>query len=76
MAEDKLRTQRRELLVAADVAAELGKQLGAVRDGLLSMPARMAPVIHAAKTIGEVQALLDTELRHTLGQLVGYAGLH
>ena len=64
--------ERRGLLVEkAKVKAEFAKQGAAVRDGMLNLPARLAPVLHAAKTLAEVQTILDTEIRSVLAQLVG-----
>lgn len=65
--------RRDELIEKAKVKAELAKQFGAIREGLLNIPARLAPVLHAAKSLGEVQTMLDTEIRAVLAQYVGEA---
>lgn len=60
-----------ELIEKAKVKAELGKQFAPIREGLLNIPARLAPELHAAKTLAEVQTMLDTEIRAVLAQYVG-----
>lgn len=62
-----------ELIERAVVRAEFAKQAGAVRDGLLNVPARLAPVLFACKSMVELQQMLDTELRAVLAQFVGEA---
>ena len=70
-AEIELGVMRGKLVDKAKVKAEFAKQGAAVRDGLLNIPARIAPILHAAKTLGEVQTLLDAEIRTVVSQLVG-----
>ena len=62
--------RRCELLEAAGVRAEYGKALAAIRDGLLAIPSRLAPVIAATTDVRRVQTLLDTELRLAIGNIV------
>jgi hypothetical protein len=62
-----------ELIEKAEVRAEFAKQAGAVRDGLLNIPARLAPVLAAETSLAAVQTLLDTEIRAVLAQFVGEA---
>jgi hypothetical protein len=64
---------RGELIEKAEVRAEFAKQAGAVRDGLLNIPARLAPVLAAETSLAAVQTLLDTEIRAVLAQFVGEA---
>lgn len=71
VAEIELGKLRGTLIEKAKVRAEYARQAKAVADGLLNIPARLAPVLHAAKSLGEVQTLLDTEIRAVLAQLVG-----
>lgn len=64
---------RGELIEKAGMRAELGKQFGAIREGLLSLPGRLAPVLAAETGLSAVQVLLDTEIRAVLAQFVGEA---
>lgn len=70
LAELKVRTQRGELVPVAAVRAEFSRQMAAVRDGLLNIPARLAPVLAAESNVGRVQTLIDAELRAVLAQLI------
>lgn len=70
LAELKVRTQRGELVPAAAVRAEFSRQMASIRDGLLNIPARLAPVVAAESNLGKVQALIDGELRAVLAQLI------
>lgn len=72
-AEMAVMQMRGELVEKAAVKAEFAKQAGAVRDGLLNVPARLAPVLFACKSMVELQQMLDTELRAVLAQFVGEA---
>lgn len=62
---------RDELIEKAKVTAEFVKQTAAVREGLLTIPARLAPVLAAETSLAVVQTLLDTEIRAVLAQFVG-----
>ena len=70
LAELKVRTQRGELVPVASVRAEFSRQMAAVRDGLLNIPARLAPVLAAETNVSRVQTLIDAELRAVLAQLI------
>ena len=70
LAELKVRTQRGELVPAAAVRAEFSRQMAGIRDGLLNIPARLAPVVAAESNLGKVQTLIDAELRAVLAQLI------
>jgi phage terminase Nu1 subunit (DNA packaging protein) len=72
-AEMAVAVMRGELIEKAEVRAEFAKQAGAVRDGLLNIPARLAPVLAAETSLAAVQTLLDTEIRAVLAQFVGEA---
>ena len=64
--------KQRGILIEIDkVRAEYARQIKPIAEGLLNIPARLAPVLHAANSLGEVQTLLDTEIRVVLAQLVG-----
>lgn len=63
-----------KLIDRAKIKAEIGRQFAAVRDGLLNIPARMAPALAAMKTPAEVQTALDAEIRAVVAQYVGEAG--
>jgi phage terminase Nu1 subunit (DNA packaging protein) len=71
LAQIKVRREMGELIEKATVRAEFAKQAGAVRDGLLNIPARLAPVLAAETSLAAVQTLLDTEIRAVLAQFVG-----
>lgn len=71
IAEIKRREMEGALIDKVAVGAEFAKQLGPVRDGLLNIPARLAPTLAAAGGMAEVQALLDAEIRAVLTGLVG-----
>jgi phage terminase Nu1 subunit (DNA packaging protein) len=73
IAEMDAEKMRGELIEKAVVRAEFAKQAGAVRDGLLNIPARLAPVLAAETGLAAVQTLLDTEIRAVLAQFVGEA---
>jgi phage terminase Nu1 subunit (DNA packaging protein) len=58
--------EREELVPTADVkrmASTLGRQ---IRDNILSIPNRVAPLLAAAQDSGEVHRLLSEELRTAL----------
>lgn len=73
LAEIKLQQLLGTLIDAAAVKAEWAKQVAAVREGLLNIPARLAPVLAAEADVSKVQASLDAELRNVLAQFVGEA---
>lgn len=68
LAEDRLRIQRGELVVVAELRKELAKHMITARDAYLALPARMAPVVFG-KSIHQIQTLLDAEIRHTMNTL-------
>jgi phage terminase Nu1 subunit (DNA packaging protein) len=70
-AEMEAAKMRGELVPAAEVRAEFAKALASIRDGLLNLPGRMAPVLAAQSDARLVQAALDSELRALLGALAG-----
>lgn len=69
-AEIDLAKMRGELVPAAAVRAEFAKALAAIRESLLTLPGRMAPVLAAESDARRVQTLLDTEIRASLGHAV------
>jgi hypothetical protein len=76
---DEARTRREmlakqeagELVFAAEVRAEFAKAVAAVRDSLLNLPGRLAPVVAAEADPRLVQSILDAEIRAALGKLAG-----
>jgi hypothetical protein len=62
--------QRGRLIEAAAVKAELGRQFGAIREGLLNVAARVTPMLSLT---GPQAAVLDAEIRAVLAQYVGEA---
>lgn len=69
-AEMEAAKMRGELVPAAAVRAEFAKALAAIRESLLTLPGRMAPVLAAESDARRVQTLLDTEIRASLGHAV------
>ena len=69
-AEMQAAVMRGELVSASAVRSEFSKRATEVRDAMLNVPARLAPVLLACKTEREIQSLLDAELRSVLAQLV------
>ena len=57
-----------ELVDAAKVRAAFARRISAVREGILQIPARLAPVLAAEVSLAVVQSTLDTELRAVLEQ--------
>lgn len=56
------------LVDAATVRAEFSRRISAVREGLLQLPARLAPILTGENSLSVVQTTLDTELRAVLEQ--------
>ena len=70
LTELQVQEKRGTLIEAAAVRAEFAKQLASIRDGLLNIPARLAPLVAAESAVGKVQTMIDAELRAVLAQLV------
>ena len=68
LAELKLQQQTGELVPAAAVRAEFARQFGAVSQSMLTLAARMAPVLAAETDVGRIQTILDAEIRNALNQ--------
>lgn len=64
---------RKELVLVEDVVKVVGDEYAAVRAKLLGMPAKLAPMVAAAKSKAEAQQIIDAEVRETLSELA-YAG--
>ena len=58
-----------EMVLAADVQAELARVFATVREGLMQVPARLAAVLAAETDQGRVHEALETEIRNALLQL-------
>lgn len=58
---------------AAKVRAEFARQISAVREAILQLPARLAPVVVAQAALSDVQQLLEVELRQALDQFAAAA---
>jgi phage terminase Nu1 subunit (DNA packaging protein) len=69
-AEMEADVQRGRLIEAAAVKSELGRQFGAIREGLLNVAARVTPMLSLT---GPQAAVLDAEIRAVLAQYVGEA---
>lgn len=70
LAELRLAEQRGQLVRAADVRAAQSRKLASLRDALLQLPARLAPVLAAEMDAGRIDELLQQELAQVLAQLV------
>lgn len=69
IAEMKEAEMRGTLIRADAVRAAWASQLTAVRDALLQIPSRLAPVLAAESEMERVNELLEAELRQALQQL-------
>jgi hypothetical protein len=66
MAELKLQEQLGLVVNADAVRAEYSKHVSAVRDAILQVPGRLAPMFAAEIDVAKIQQLLDAELRQVL----------
>ena len=71
LAELRLAEQQGRLVKAADVQAALARRAVALREALLQLPSRLAPVLAAEPDAAVVHELLQAELRRALEQFVG-----
>jgi hypothetical protein len=69
LAELKLAEQRAELVRAADVRAAQARRLAALRESLLQLPARLAPVLAAEADAARCHETLQAELHAVLEQM-------
>lgn len=69
LAELELAEKRGELVRAADVRAAHAKRLAALRESLLQIPARLAPVMAAEADQARCQDVLQAEITTVLEQL-------
>ena len=69
MAELKLAEQRGLLVRAADIRAAQSRRLAALREALLQLPARLAPVLAAEADAGKVHEQLQAELHQVLAHM-------
>lgn len=69
LAELKLAEQRGELVRAADVRAAQARRLAALRESLLQLPARLAPVLAAEADAARCHDTLQAELHALLEQM-------
>jgi len=67
-AEMKLQEQQGVLVNAELVKAEFSKQVAAVRDGFLQLPAMLAPELVAEVDLTKVRTRLDIEIRAVLAR--------
>lgn len=67
----KLLEQQGVLVNVELVRAEFAKQVAAVRDGLLQLPGRLAPVLASETDLTRVKVAIDTEIRAVLSQFTG-----
>ncbi|MES2887305.1 MAG: hypothetical protein V4739_04760 [Pseudomonadota bacterium] len=73
LAELKLGVEAGRLLRADDVRTALARKAAGLRESLMQIPSRLAPVLAAKDDAGEVHKLLELELRQVLEQLTGGA---
>ena len=69
IAEQKAAQLRRELVSAEDVKREVSAQAGRVREALLQLPDRLAPLLEQ-RPLGFIRDTLDKEIRASLQALV------
>jgi hypothetical protein len=72
IAELKLAELRGELVRAADVKASHARRLSALRDSILQLPARLAPVLAAEADAARCHDTLQAELHAVLAQVSGH----
>lgn len=70
----KLLEQQGVLVNVEQVRAEFAKQVAAVRDGLLQLPGRLAPVLASETDLTRVKTAIDTEIRAVLSQFTAAEG--
>lgn len=66
LAQLKLAEQRGELVRVADVKSAYGKRVTALREALLQIPLRIAPVVAAEESAGKCHEILQTEVHAVL----------
>lgn len=71
IAELKLAEMQGDLVRAADVRREVGQQASALREALLQIDARLAPLVAIESDVSRCQALIREELRSVLEVLAG-----
>lgn len=69
LAELKLLQQRGELVLAADVRRELAGQLGALRDRLLQVGARVGPVLAPETDLVQCVRIVDAAIHEALEEV-------
>ena len=60
-----------ELIPANQIQEFLAAMFSHVRQGILTLPSRAAPKVHDAKTIPEIERILDDYCREVLEELAG-----
>ena len=73
MARLRLSEMKRDLIRVASIKAELANVISATREGLLQIPARIAPMLAAETDPSSVQTLLHEEIHRALMNLSGAA---
>ncbi|MBP8898169.1 MAG: hypothetical protein KBG32_06760 [Sulfuritalea sp.] len=71
LAEVELAKERGELVPILVARKEFSKQITLIRESVLQIPARMAPILAAEGDMGKVRHLLDVEIRSALIQAAG-----
>ena len=74
LAELKLAEQRGELVRADAVRAAQARRLAALRESLLQLPPRLAPVLAAQADAARCHDLLQLELHQVLEHMTGHIG--
>lgn len=67
----ELEEMKGELVSASTVEKAWGAEFAAIRQSLLSMPSKAAPVVAQMESVGEVKAFLDELIHDTLAGLSG-----
>lgn len=71
LAELRLAEQRGQLVRAADVRATHARKLASLREALLQLPARVAPVLAAETDAARIDDVLQAELTLVLAHVTG-----
>jgi hypothetical protein len=66
LAELRLRELQKELVRVGDVRSSFSRRVASLRDSLLQIPARLAPVVAAEMDQGRCFELIEAELRNAL----------
>ncbi|MBI5427668.1 MAG: hypothetical protein HZA02_05225 [Nitrospinae bacterium] len=69
LTEIELKAKRGELVPLDDVMDEIEKTFTALRQRILAVPTKAAPMVFGLKTLAEIKKVLDDEIHETLVEL-------